>query len=301
MGCVFTKAVTDYTIYVQTGDRRNAGTDANVKIMMHDEDGNSSEPITLDNYFRNDFERGCLDTFHVPSTKIKNLQRTSKINRIELWKDDAWVASDWYVDKIVVENRLTNDTSVFPIFRWIKSDYHYQIKHLDTSLPQHEEYPEQRQMELAEKRKVYEFQQKVKNGPAQVKQMPSDEQFSFDYKFDIVKTKVKLIAVSKIVMLTAGEWDTLEALKNIYTEKIFNMPKVSPHVYIEQELSFQTTAMVKTSYGADARERSTCSSFWSMYVAIYNFGSLFKINCWNYGFLRQKKHNLTHICRSRGT
>jgi arachidonate 5-lipoxygenase len=169
-------------IYVQTGDRRNAGTDANVRVIMHDEDGNASSAITLDNYFKNDFERGCLDTFHVPGNKIKSLRRMGKIVRIELWKDDAWVASDWYVDKIVIENRVTNSSFVFPIFRWIRAQYHYQINHLDTSLPQFEEYKEQRKLELEEKRKNYEFDQKIPGGPAQIKCMPSDEQFSFDYK-----------------------------------------------------------------------------------------------------------------------
>ncbi|GFO15921.1 allene oxide synthase-lipoxygenase protein, partial [Plakobranchus ocellatus] len=226
MGCLFTKPSSDYMIYVQTGDRRNAGTDANVKIVMHDEFGNSSAPITLDNYFKNDFERGCLDTFHVPANKIKDLQRMGKIDRIEVWKDDAWVASDWFVDKIVVDNRVTNNTFVFPIFRWIKAKYHYQIKHLDTSLPQFDEYPEQRKMELQEKRAAYQFDQKVAGGPAQVKSMPSDEQFSFDYKWDIVSLKAKLIATSLLVKLMAhGEWDSLATLTNVYTESTFHKPK----------------------------------------------------------------------------
>ncbi|CAG5122752.1 unnamed protein product, partial [Candidula unifasciata] len=225
MGCLLQKPSSDLMIYVQTGDRRNAGTDANVRIVMHDEYGNASAPITLDNYFKNDLERGCLDTFHVPTNKIKNLPRMGKIARIEIWKDDAWAASDWYVDKIVIENRVTNSTFVFPIFRWIKAKYHYQIKHLDTSLPQFEEYPEQRRMELEQKRQAYEFDQKVPDGPAQVKNMPSDEQFSFDYKWDIVKSKVTMIAVSKLVTLTSGNWDSMAALTNVYTEKIFNKPK----------------------------------------------------------------------------
>ncbi|BFZ15082.1 hypothetical protein BsWGS_18122 [Bradybaena similaris] len=225
MGCAFQKPSSDIMIYVQTGDRRNAGTDANVRIIMHDDDGHSSTAITLDNYFKNDFERGCLDTFHVPARKIKNFPRMGKITRIELWKDDAWVASDWYVDKIVIENRVTNSTFVFPIFRWIRAKYHYHINHLDTSLPQFDDYKEQRRMELQEKRIAYEFDQKVPNGPAQVKSMPSDEQFSFDYKWDIVKRKAKLIAVSKLVTLIAGNWENMASLTNVYTEKIFCQPK----------------------------------------------------------------------------
>ena len=159
---------TDYNIYVQTGDRRNAGTDANVRIKLHDADGNSSEPITLDNYFRNDFERGQLDKFRIPQDKVKSLVRFSKITRIELWKDNAGMGSDWFVDTIKVENLVTNDTFVFPIFRWIKSDFHYQINHLDTSLPQGDEFPNQRRMELEDKRWTYQYDQKVENGPAQV-------------------------------------------------------------------------------------------------------------------------------------
>ncbi|KAH9509986.1 hypothetical protein Btru_044788, partial [Bulinus truncatus] len=226
MGGCFGKQRGDFIIYVQTGDRRNAGTDANVKIIMHDEFNNSSEPVTLDNYFRNDFERGCLDTFNVPSVKIRHLQRMGNIVRIELWRNDAGVASDWYVDKIVIENRVTNSSFVFPIFRWIKANYHYQIKHLDTSLPQNEEYPSQRKMELEEKRKAYEFDQKVPGAPVQVKSMPSDEQFSFDYKWDIVTLKAKLIASSILVKIMAsGEWESISTMTDVYKESTFQKPK----------------------------------------------------------------------------
>ena len=55
----------EYSIYIRTGDRKNAGTDANVRIILHDDHGHSSEEITLDNFLRNDFERGALDQFEV--------------------------------------------------------------------------------------------------------------------------------------------------------------------------------------------------------------------------------------------
>ena len=55
----------EYTVYVRTGDRLNAGTDANVKIRLHDEKGNVSDDICLDNFFSNDFERGAFDQFDV--------------------------------------------------------------------------------------------------------------------------------------------------------------------------------------------------------------------------------------------
>ncbi|KAK7498738.1 hypothetical protein BaRGS_00010115, partial [Batillaria attramentaria] len=57
-----------------------------------------------------------------------------------------------------------------------------------------------------------------------VKSLPPDEQFSNEYKWDIVKTKAQLILTSKLVMLTSGNWDSLADIRNVYTEKIFNLP-----------------------------------------------------------------------------
>ncbi|XP_060566697.1 arachidonate 12-lipoxygenase, 12R-type-like, partial [Ruditapes philippinarum] len=54
--------------------------------------------------------------------------------------------------------------------------------------------------------------------------MPADEAFSFDYKWDIVKTKAQLILASKIVMLNSGNWESLASLKNVYTKEIFCEP-----------------------------------------------------------------------------
>ncbi|KAK7096851.1 polyunsaturated fatty acid 5-lipoxygenase-like isoform X2 [Littorina saxatilis] len=217
----------EYTVYIRTGDRKNAGTDADVRIILHDDKGHTSEEINLDNFLRNDFERGKLDQFSVPKSKLKSVERLGKIVKIEFWRDDSGLGSDWYVDKIVVENKQTNAMFVFPVFRWVRSNYHYFIKHLDTSLPQFDEYHEQRNKELEEKRKTYVFAQKAHGMPAQVKSMPPDEQFSNEYKWDIVKTKIQLIATSKLVMLTSGDWNSLSDLRNVYTDKIFNIPKGS--------------------------------------------------------------------------
>ena len=158
----------EYTIYVRTGDRGNAGTDANIRIILHDDHGHRTEEINLDNFLRNDFERGALDQFTVPKNKLKGVERLGHIAKIEFWRDDAGLASDWYVDKVVVENKQTNAMFVFPVFRWVRPDWHYFIKHMDTSLPQFEEFREQRQKELEEKRKTYVFAQKAVGMPAQV-------------------------------------------------------------------------------------------------------------------------------------
>nr|XP_022324225.1 allene oxide synthase-lipoxygenase protein-like isoform X3 [Crassostrea virginica] len=204
----------NYMVYVRTGDLKGAGTNANVKIRLHDSEGKVTQDITLDNFFRDDFEAGSMDTFHVP--ELKNFGNI--ISEIEFWRDDSGIASDWYVNKILVENRKTNDIFVFPVYRWIKPNYHYKIAHLDTSLPQNDQHAPQREMELKEKCKLYQQCVKVDGGPSQVKAIPDDEQFSFDYKWNIAKRKLKMIADSKLQLLTkGGKWEGIQDLTKVFT------------------------------------------------------------------------------------
>ena len=155
-----------FVIYVRTGDKKHAGTDANVKIKLHDNNGNNTDDLVLDNFFRNDFESGRTDVFPIKDLKMKNFQ--GKVIKIEFWRDNAGLGADWYVDKIIVENRKTNDIFIFPVFRWIRPDYHYLIEHLDTSLPQFDPHSDQRKKEINDKREVYQVMQKFPGAPAQV-------------------------------------------------------------------------------------------------------------------------------------
>lgn len=153
-----------FTIYVKTGDRFASGTDANVRIILKDSSGNRTNKLVLDKFFRDDFERGNLDEFPVKRQKDFG----NDVVEIEFWRDSAGIKSDWYVDRISIENMKTNETYVFPVYRWIKADFHYIIRHLDTSLPQEDPYPEQRKMELDDKKSAYQITQKISGGPAQV-------------------------------------------------------------------------------------------------------------------------------------
>lgn len=154
---------TDFYIHVHTGDRKGAGTDANISIILFDENGGKSEEYPLDNFFRNDFESGSVDKF-----SIKNLKFTT-VSKIEVWRDSSGINDSWYVDKITVENKATKSAFIFPLFRWIKPEYHYIIKHLDTSLPQYDtENKNQRLMELEDKKKMYVLATKMKGLVAQV-------------------------------------------------------------------------------------------------------------------------------------
>lgn len=50
-------------IHVTTGDRKRAGTDANVWLILYDEKGQSTDTIKLGHAFKNDHERGATCTF----------------------------------------------------------------------------------------------------------------------------------------------------------------------------------------------------------------------------------------------
>ncbi|KAK4287623.1 hypothetical protein Pmani_039309 [Petrolisthes manimaculis] len=54
-----------YRVHVVTGDRRGAGTDANVYVKVHDIEGHISDPITSDKLFKNDKREG-LHHHHRP-------------------------------------------------------------------------------------------------------------------------------------------------------------------------------------------------------------------------------------------
>lgn len=208
----------NYTVYVQTGDRPKAGTDANVYIVLHGEGDQQSKETKLDVLFHDDFERGQLDKF-----KLK-YQPFSTLEYIELWRDTSGFKHEWHIDTIMVVNKETKIKTVFPIFRWIRPNYRYKFFPLDTSLPQYDQQRDQRQRELEEKRLLYELEPKSPGLPPQVKTLPLDEQFSFDYTWDIAKKRTKLILTSKLVRLTTGNWKTLDDIENIYTKKVFVKP-----------------------------------------------------------------------------
>ena len=154
----------DYTIKVRTGDRKRAGTDANIRIMLHDGNGNKTDKMRLHHVFKNDFECGQIDTFLMP--KQRNLE---SIEKIELWRDNFGFGSRWYCDYIIVSKKGGDREYSFPIYRWVKADVHHIFRLHDTMLPQQDPMAEQRYNELVKKKKKYVVSQKIAGGPAQVK------------------------------------------------------------------------------------------------------------------------------------
>lgn len=207
-----------YRLHVITGDRRGAGTDANVFVVVHDSYGRASMPILSNKVFRNDNERGATTTVDISSDH--GLE--GPITKVEVWRDnfaDIKIFSaitgilfgqrskrgsaSWFLDRIEVEevdpqnnNSLTNNgkldggteancTSgenpvtvhrapgggrvwVFPLQRWVTAHKRYTIHLHDCFLPQDDPDKERRAADIKGKRELYRYEQKVKDGPAQV-------------------------------------------------------------------------------------------------------------------------------------
>ena len=160
---LFKHSNVSYIVSVKTGDQLQAGTDAHVRLILHAE-SEKSESILLDYPFRDDFERGQLDTF-----QLKNLGHLKDIHKIELWRDNFGGGAEWFVDYIEVEDVSSRKRFMFPLFRWIRANKHYIVRHMDNCLPQFDHEPEYRREELEAKRKEYQCAMRIDGGPAQVR------------------------------------------------------------------------------------------------------------------------------------
>lgn len=159
---IFSHRKVNYKVDVKTGDQLQAGTDAKVCIVLHGESGEISDPINLDYFFRDDFERGQLDIF-----QLQNMKDMKNIHKIEIWRNSVGLGPGWFLDYIEIEDISSTKRFMFPVFRWIKPHKHYVIHHMDNSLPQFDPEPEYRHEELEEKRTQYECTMKVPGGPSQ--------------------------------------------------------------------------------------------------------------------------------------
>ncbi|KAJ8030541.1 Arachidonate 15-lipoxygenase B [Holothuria leucospilota] len=206
----------DIIVKVKTGDKKGAGTDANVKVNFINEHGVVSVDHVLNVLWRNDFESGSIDDF-----EIKNLSDFGRVIGIELWRDTAGLMDDWYVEWVTVTNIKTNDHSVFPIHRWIPPNKKLRINEFDTFLPQHDANWQQRIEELKEKKNIYQTEIKIDGWLPQLKSLPSEQLFSNDYAWDLAILKAGLIVQTKFKSVITGKWSTVDDILSIYNTTLW--------------------------------------------------------------------------------
>jgi hypothetical protein len=105
--------VVQYEVAVKTSDKRGAGTDANVHIVLYGADADSGEiPLYIVGDSGDKFEREALDVFIVNSLWVGKLQK------IRVGHDAVGLGSGWHLERIVVHDCL-GDTYFFPSSQWI--------------------------------------------------------------------------------------------------------------------------------------------------------------------------------------
>ncbi|CAF4484729.1 unnamed protein product, partial [Rotaria sp. Silwood2] len=102
-----------YTVTVYTGDKRNAGTDARVYIVMHGKNSSSSK-IFLSN---GKFEKKSVDKFIIDAPND-----LSPLTALDIGHDNSGAGSGWYLDKVVVECPRTGIKQTFPCNNWLADD-----------------------------------------------------------------------------------------------------------------------------------------------------------------------------------
>ncbi|XP_063250128.1 oxygen-regulated protein 1 isoform X2 [Prinia subflava] len=111
------KKLTEYTIKVYTGDKRGAGTDANVHIILFgNEDKSEVFQLAHSLEHQNPFESGKVDTFKI---KTKNL---GSLRSIEIGHDGKGFASSWFLEKVEITDAARNSVHCFNCNRWLSED-----------------------------------------------------------------------------------------------------------------------------------------------------------------------------------
>ncbi|CAH1789939.1 unnamed protein product, partial [Owenia fusiformis] len=210
MGQINSKTV-DYVIHVTTGDKKGAGTDGNIFVSLIDEAGARTRNLRLDTLWKDDFEAGNTDSF-----PMRDCPDFKHIAKLDIWRDNTRAYDNWYVDNVVVERCEDKDKSIFPIHRWIPAKCRIQLQEFDCVLPQYDNNIEQRKKELVKKKEIYKLKVQHDGLTAQISEMPADESFSFEYRWDLKKAKIKLGLSAKFMASVTGRFKTLDSLEKIY-------------------------------------------------------------------------------------
>ncbi|CAG0920014.1 unnamed protein product [Notodromas monacha] len=145
-------------VRVRTGDRRYAGTDANVRVTLMDADGRCSRAKLLSHAFRNELERNQASEFHV-----RTPVGFGSVKFLMVSRDAFGFGSAWFLDRIEVVESLPpgskdlTTTKVFPFIRWIKANKTYIVQEYDCCLPQKDHHFAERTEELRRIRQQFQY------------------------------------------------------------------------------------------------------------------------------------------------
>ncbi|CAF4210503.1 unnamed protein product [Rotaria sp. Silwood2] len=98
-----------YQVIVKTGNVANAGTDANVFLIIY---GKSGRTVIhqLNNRLKNDFERNTISEFTIMDIDI------GKIDRIKIWHDNSNIGSAWFLESIIIRKKYSTCYTISNIY-----------------------------------------------------------------------------------------------------------------------------------------------------------------------------------------
>uniref|UniRef100_H2ZAW6 PLAT domain-containing protein n=1 Tax=Ciona savignyi TaxID=51511 RepID=H2ZAW6_CIOSA len=106
-----------YSVSVVTGDKRGAGTDANVSCCLYGRQGDTgNRPLTASKNNRNKFERGQSDEFTIEAVDLKS------VKKVKIGHDDSGVGDGWFLKEVIVRDEATGESTTFPCDRWLATD-----------------------------------------------------------------------------------------------------------------------------------------------------------------------------------
>ena len=154
-------------VRVHTGDKKGAGTDAKVFLKLRDSAGTETPLFKLDNLYVDDHERDSVSEFRLAEHFAAAL---TDLDSVILVRNTAGEEDSWFVELVEVLEQPRGATWLFPVHRWLRGDAEHRLRQYDLSLPQNDD-PDlraRRQRKLAEKRQLYQYIQRFKDGPMQV-------------------------------------------------------------------------------------------------------------------------------------
>ncbi|NWV97363.1 LOXH1 protein, partial [Machaerirhynchus nigripectus] len=105
---------TTYTVKVKTGDKKNAGTDANVFITLYgSKDDTGIVGLKASKINKNKFERGKVDEFTVESVDIGDLKK------IKIGHDNKGNSNGWFLEWVEIDAPSLGRCLKFPCGRWL--------------------------------------------------------------------------------------------------------------------------------------------------------------------------------------
>ncbi|XP_021569028.1 lipoxygenase homology domain-containing protein 1 [Carlito syrichta] len=105
---------TTFSVTIKTGDKKNAGTDANVFITLFGTQDNTGVTLLKSSKTNSDkFERGSIEVFTVETLDLGDLWK------VRIGHDNTGKAPGWFVDWVEVDAPSLGKCMVFPCGRWL--------------------------------------------------------------------------------------------------------------------------------------------------------------------------------------